>query len=184
MNMISRISTNVLLVAALLATGNVAAGPGHDHGEAASVANTGKTSPRFDAHSDLFEAVGSLGASELSIIIDRYSSNEPLLNAKVELESGSTKLAGVFHVEHGDYSFAAKPFEKPGTYPITLTITAGDDVDILAGNLIVPAAEAAHTHADGLTAWKNWATIGALVVGVGIAFMFFMRRRAGRVSHV
>ncbi len=184
MNLISRISTNVLLVAAFLATGNVTAGPGHDHGDTPAVASTGKASPRFDAHSDLFEAVGVLGVSELSIIIDRYHNNEPLLNAKVELESGSTKLAGIFHVEHGDYRFAAKPFEKPGAYPITLTITAGDEVDILAGNLIVPAAEAAHTHADGLMAWKSWAVIGALVVGFGIAVTLFVRRRVGGVSHV
>ena len=184
MKLISRISTNLMLVAALWATCNVAASPGHDHGDATTVANTGKSSPRFDAHSDLFEAVGVLGVSELSIIIDRYNSNEPLLNAKVELESGSTKLAGIFHVEHGDYQFAAKPFEKSGAYPITLTITAGDEVDILAGNLIVPAAEAAHTHADGLMAWKSWAVTGTLVVGFGIAVTLFVRRRVGGVSHV
>lgn len=183
MNLFSRISINTLLVAALLVTANVTAGPGHDHGDTPP-ANTGKASPRFEAHSDLFEAVGVVGASELSIVIDRYHSNEPLLNAKVELESGGTKLVGAFHVEHGDYSFAVKPFEKPGTYPITLTITAGDDVDILAGNLLVPAAEAMHTHADVPMVWKRWAAIGALIVGAGIAVMLLARRRSERLSHV
>ena len=186
MNLLSRISKNAFFVAALFATGNVAAGPGHNHGDAAPAANNGKASPRFEAHSDLFEAVGTLGTSELSIIIDRYNNNEPLLNAKVELESGSTKLAGVFHAVHGDYSFAAKPFEKPGNYPITLTVTAGEDVDILAGNLMIPPAETAHAyaHEDGATPWKSWAAIGALVVGFGVAIMLFVRRRSGRVSYV
>ena len=184
MNLISRICTNVLFAAALLPTGNAVAGPGHDHGDAPAVVTTGKASPRFEAHSDLFEVVGILGAGELSIFIDRYPSNEPMLNAKVELESGSTKLASVFHVDHGDYSFAAKPFENPGAYPITLTITAGGDVDILAGNLIVPAAEAAHTHANGFMTWKSWAAIGAVVVGIGIVFILFVRRRTGRGNHV
>ncbi|MBC7624295.1 MAG: hypothetical protein H7232_13000 [Aeromicrobium sp.] len=184
MNLLSRISKNALFVAALFATGNVAAGPGHDHGDVAPATNTGKASPRFEAHSELFEAVGTLGTSELSIIIDRYNNNEPLLNAKVDLESGSTKLAGVFHAEHGDYSFAAKPFEKPGNYPITLTVTAGEDVDILAGNLMIPPAETAHAHEDGATHWKSWAAIGALVVGFGVAITLFVRRRSGRVSYV
>lgn len=184
MNSISRLSSTVLLVAGLFAACIVAASPGHDHSDTSAVANTGVASPRFDAHSDLFEVVGNLRASELSIFIDQYASNEPLLNAKVELESGGTKLTGQFRVAQGDYSFASKPFEKPGAYPILLTITTADDVDILAGNLLVPDAKAGHSLAKDSTAWKNWAVIGILVVAVGLAVTLFVHRRVGKISHV
>jgi hypothetical protein len=165
------------------------AGPGHDHGDAPAT-TTGKSSPRFEAHSDLFEAVGVLGKDELSLFIDRYKNNEPVLNAKVEMESVTTKMQGKFHAEHGDYSFDAKAFEKPGSYPISLTITAGAEVDILAGNLVVPDPAASHDHANDPLPWKRWLVIaGAVtVLLVGIAAVFNSRRNSRRhtrkVSHV
>lgn len=184
MNSFLSISAGALMLTALFVAGNVDAGPGHDHGDGAPAAGAGKASPRFEAHSDLFEAVGVLGASELSIVIDRYASNEPVLSAKVELESGSVKAVAQFHAEHGDYSFPSKPFEKPGSYPITLTITAGDEVDILAGNLVVPDPAAGHEHAVTAMSWKSGAVIAALIVVLGIAATLFIRRRSGKVSHV
>lgn len=167
-----------LFFAALLPPG-VLAGPGHDHGDAPPAA-AGKASPRFEANSDLFEVVGVLAGGELSVLIDRYKNNEPVLNAKVELESGAFKANGAFHADHGDYSFSSKAFEKPGTYPIGLTITAEDDIDILAGNLIVPETEADHDHAHAPFAWKRWAAIGAAVALSILITVFIVRRRAGR----
>ena len=184
MNSFLNIGAKALLLAALFTVGLASAGPGHDHGDGAPGATAGKSSPRFEAHSDLFEAVGVLTGSELSIIIDRYASNEPVLNAKVELESGAIKAVAQFHADHGDYSFPSKAFAKPGSYPITLTITAGDEVDILAGNLVVPDPEAGHDHRTVVLPWKSWAAIGALIVILGIAATLFIRRRSVRISHV
>lgn len=178
-----RLSSTTLLAVALFQTPFFAsAGPGHDHGDAAPVA-TGKASPRFEAHSDLFEAVGVLAAGELSVLIDRYKNNEPILNAKVELESGAFKANGAFHADHGDYSFSSKAFEKPGTYPISLTISANDEVDILAGNLVVPVAEAGHSHSHFPANWAHWAAIVGAVACILVA-MFMLRRRAGRGRRV
>jgi hypothetical protein len=168
----------------LFASFQVAAGPGHDHGDAAPAANTGKASPRFEAHSESFEVVGVLGGSELSILIDRYKNNEPILNAKVELESGAMKVVAAFHADHGDYSVSPKAFDKPGTYPISLTITAGNETDILAGNLIVPAPEAGHANANAPLAWKRWVAIGAAIAASLLLAMFILRRRAGRNRRV
>ncbi len=134
----------VPLLCMALTSNLVIAGPGHDHGDEAPLTTTGTASPRFEAHSDLFEVVGVLGGSELSIFVDRFADNAPILKAKVELESGIAKAVGQFHEEHGDYSFAAASFQKPGSYPITLTITVGDEIDVLAGNLVVPEESASH----------------------------------------
>ncbi len=171
-----------VIVGMLYAT-TALAGPGHDHGDAPAAA-TGKSSPRFEAHSDLFEAVGVLSKDELSLFIDRYKNNEPLFNAKVEMESGTTKALGKFHADHGDYSFEAKAFEKPGSYPISLTITAGAEVDILAGNLVVPDPMAGHDHANDSLPWKRWLVIGGAVAAVliVIAIIFNTRRNSRRHS--
>ena len=153
-----------------------------DHGEAKTPAGAVAASPRFQGHSDLFEVVGILKGDELSIMIDRYATNEPVLNATVEVESGALKKMAVFHADHGDYSLPAESFRKPGTYPIILTIVAGNDTDLLVGDLVVPDLQAGHDDSaeqvSGLLKWAKPAGAAALsLVLVGIAASMWHRRR-------
>ena len=156
------------------------AGAGHDHGDAPAVA-AGTSSPRFTAHSDLFEVVGILIGDELSITVDRYATNEPVLKAKVELESGSVKVVADFHADHGDYSVPSSTFQKPGTYAVVLTITAGEQTDLLAGELVVPSPDAQAAHDGHARPWLRWAAYaaGALVLAA-IALVALRRRQRGK----
>ena len=169
------IKAYAVAVSALFVTLAVAGG-GHDHGEAVPTAS-GTSLPRFTAQSDVFEAVGVLLSDELSMLIDRAASNEPVLNATVELESGGIKLIGKFHADHGDYSFDAKPFAKAGEYPITLTIKAGADSDLLTGELIVQEpdkmASAASAHAHG---WQRDALWGGAALALALLAYAGIRR--------
>lgn len=152
------------------------ASDGHSHGPAPA-AISGPALPRFTAQSDLFEAVGVLSGNELSITIDRYASNEPVLAAKLEMESGSFKAVLDFHADHGDYSAPAAPFKNPGTYPITLTIIAGEQSDLLAGELVVPdpkaSADVRYSHAP----WWRWLTYAAALAALLAVAVRFLRRR-------
>ena len=111
--------------------------------------------PRFEARSETFEIVGRLQGGELSLFINRYDTNEPVLNARVELESGDLKAAAPFHGDLGDYAVADEAFLKaiaqPGDHPVVITILAGDDSDLLEGTLSVAGSGAAggHGHAHG-----------------------------------
>ncbi len=154
------------------------AGGGHDHGEAKPTA-AGPAPPRFTAQSDLFEAVGILLSDEFSVLIDRTASNEPVLNATVELSSGGITLVGKFHADHGDYSFDSKPFAKAGEYPIILTIRAGADSDLLTGDLDVRDASAASSAAaanEHAHAWERAALWGGGGVLLAAALFFALRR--------
>ena len=153
------------------------AGEGHDHGETKPAAS-GPALPRFTAQSELFEAVGILGKGELAVYIDRAASNEPVVNATVELESTGIKLVGTFEPKLGEYHFDAKPFAKTGEYPITLTIKVGADSDLLTGDLDVHEAvagtpAATSTHAHGWQRAAQWGG-GGLVVAL---LLFFGGRR-------
>lgn len=130
----------VALCAALLLTPLAIGGPGHDHGDAAPTV-VGSALPRFTAQSDLFDAVGVLGRDELVVFIDRAATNEPVLNAIVELESGSVKAIGKFEATLGEYHFDGKPFQQTAVHPITLTIKAGNDTDLLSADLDVHGEE-------------------------------------------
>jgi hypothetical protein len=171
-----KLFVSCMLMLLALSTQSAVAGPGHDHGDAAPAASGAPTSPRFEAHSDLFEIVGVVNGSRMSLTIDRFATNEPVPNAKVELESGTFKGLGKFNAEQADYDFEGLAFNKPGTYPISLTITAGDEVDILAGNLVIPDPEAGHAQSkESMPTWWIWAAAGAVLAG--IAFVFFLSRR-------
>ena len=154
------------------------AGDGHDHGEAKPTA-AGPALPRFTAQSDLFEAVGILGKEELVVYIDRTASNEPVVNATVELASTGIKLVGTFDAKLGEYHFDAKPFAKAGEYPITLTVKAGADSDLLTGDLDVhEAGAAASTTATGAHAhgWQRAAEWGGGGLVVALLLFFGIRR--------
>lgn len=169
-------------LALILALGLAApamAGPGHDGGhepDEVPLASTGPAQPRFEAHSDLFEVVGALNRGELALTLDRYATNEPVADAQIELESGNYKAIGEARAEPGMYRFESVPFATPGTYPITLTITAGDDVDLLAADLVVPPAPAASaaTDASALDRRLWWGAGGVAAV---LALAFGLRRR-------
>ncbi len=175
----------VVLCATFLFTRYALAGPGHDHGDAAPTAS-GPSQPRFSAQSDLFEAVGILGKDELVIFIDRTATNDPVVNASVELESGSIKAIGKFEAALGEYHFDGKPFQQPSEYPITLTIKAGPDSDLLTAELDVHGdqslakSDTAHAHVHGWREYVPWA--GAALIAVVLATVFAIRRKRTSVE--
>jgi membrane fusion protein, heavy metal efflux system len=163
----------------------VIAGPGHDHGPETAVNATGPASPRFSAESDLFEVVGILAGKELSVFVDRYDTNEPVTKATVEMEVNGVKKNGILHNDNGDFVFPADTFTKPGSYAITLTITAGEDIDILGGNLVVPAPIDGHAHS--IWTLKNASiAAGSLVLLFSVIALIkksITRRRTWSTNH-
>lgn len=167
-------------------------GPNGEHLDAPGQnASAVGSAPSFEAHSDLFELVGRLQGGELSLLINRFATNDPVLDAKVEVESGALKAAAKFHADMGDYAVDDEAMLKllgaPGEHPIIVTVLAGQDTDLLDGNLKVAAAAAqagGHAHDDGhahglsRTAWL----IGVLFLLAGAAWLFGRTRKTSAVS--
>ena len=145
-------------------------------------------SPRVEAKTDLFELVGKLGGGEFSILIDRFSTNEPLLNAKVEVEFGSLKAAAKFHPDIGDYGIddAAflKAISRPGVHALVFTVVAGEESDLLDGTLTVGTAQDgdAHSHGQSFLGIPRSIFIGAGVTGLLLIGGVYVRRRMKRKS--
>ena len=156
-----------------------ALGPGGEHLDApggASQAAVG-TQPRLETKSESFELVARLMGNELSILVDRFETNEPVLRAQVDVESRGQKARAKFHEDHGDYSVDDAAFLKavatPGEHPLVFTVVAGNESDLLEGMLTVAAAAAPY---DDHLSWKAWVGIGAGVI-VALALAFLLRRR-------
>ncbi|WP_249661153.1 HlyD family efflux transporter periplasmic adaptor subunit [Variovorax sp. PCZ-1] len=161
------------------------AGPGHDHGDEAPTA-TGVASPRVSTHSDLFELVGIVDHNKMTIYLDRFSTNEPITQAQIELEIAQDKspIKLIAKAEaDGTFSVTNDLLEKPGTYALSFTVTAGKDTDLLAGELKIGAtvseAEQAHDHAH-TTSWLAYAGYAAAAIGavfVALLAWRWQRRR-------
>ena len=151
------------LFAALMLWQPAHAGEGHDHGNAAPTTATGPALPRFAAVSETFELVGVLDGRQLTLYLDRAADNTPVTQAQIELEIGSAKLQAT---PHGD-AYAVELADAPphGVLPITATVTAGNDTDLLAAELDLHDD---HTHEAEHTPWRRYARWGGLVA-LGIA---------------
>lgn len=172
-----------LFAAALLIASPTWAGPGHDHGDAAPAA-VGQALPRFTAVSESFELVGVLSGKQITLYIDRFADNSPVRGAQIELEIGGAKFTATKQGED-EYEVVLAEAPKPGVLPVTATVTAGNETDLLAGELDIHEAahtdEAAHTH--GWTEYAGWAAAGiaalALLAWGGRRVMAARTVRAG-----
>ena len=173
----------IVLILAVMASINSAwAGPGHDHGDAPAVA-VGNASPRVSAHSDLFELVGIADGGELKIYLDRYATNEPVTDAKVEVEVGNIKGIAAAQAD-GSYSFKNDVFSKPADLAISFTVLAGKDTDLLAGDLKIGPPADDHAHDAVAKPWLRWAAYagGALLLALVAAAIVRWRGKTSRRS--
>lgn len=155
-----------LCAAAILVASPAWAGPGHDHGDEAP-AGVGQALPRFSAVSETFELVGVLSGKQITLYLDRFADNSPVPDAQIELEIGGAKLKAA---KQGDdtYEVVLADAPKPGVLPVTATVTAGNEADLLAGELDLH--EAAHTdeaaHAHSWTEYAGWAVAAIAALGL------------------
>lgn len=154
---------------------------GHDHGEAPAAA-AGPAIPRFAATSDLFELVGVLDGQKLALYLDHAGDNSPVKEAQLELDIAGTRVP-VTRVADGEFQAALAAPLAEGVSPVTATVVAGKDTDLLAGEIDIHAA--AHAHADP-TGRRNALLAGAVAaVLAALAMVLSLRRgRAARTQRL
>ncbi|MEW6762468.1 MAG: hypothetical protein AB1437_16735 [Pseudomonadota bacterium] len=167
-----------LLATALAFAGPGAHGPNGEHLDGQSNAGgTVSTVPRVETFTESFELLGQLSGGELSIMIDRYETNEPVLNGLLEVQYKNLKAKATFHADLGDYAVDDPAFlaaiSKPGTHALLFTLIAGEESDLLEGTLQVSAAADDHGHEHA--PWGRW-LLAAVTVLVLISAVFFVRR--------
>ncbi|MEJ7804664.1 MAG: hypothetical protein WKG03_01920 [Telluria sp.] len=158
-------------------------GPNGEHLDGPANAGPVGNAPQVETFSEVFELVGKLSGGELSVMIDRYETNEPVLNGKLEVQYKGMKALAKFHADMGDYAIddekMLKALSMPGKHALLFTFIAGDDSDLLEGTLEVKArAVEEHQH----TPYWKWAALTATAAGAAITLFFFLRRRARKVT--
>ncbi|MCC7116324.1 MAG: hypothetical protein IT520_18280 [Burkholderiales bacterium] len=134
-----RFAQRTALLFALAATAALAH-EGHDHGDSpAPQAVAATLAPRATAATDAFEVVAILENAELSIYVDRYATNEPVVRAQVDVEGGGVAGVAAERVP-GVYTIAAGALRAGARVPLTISIDAASASDLVALTLDVPAA--------------------------------------------
>lgn len=179
------LSTLLFLAMALPALASPGAhGPNGEHLDGAATSAVTGTAPRVETFSELFELVGNLSGGELSILIDRYDTNEPVLRGKLEVQYKDLKAQAKFHDDIGDYAIDDEKFLKalsaPGKHALLFTFVADGESDLLEGTLEVAAqADAGHaTHAGHPGGLRWWWLLPVPVLTVAAFFVARARRRA------
>ncbi|MFP5382074.1 MAG: hypothetical protein ACLGG4_07395 [Gammaproteobacteria bacterium] len=134
----------VLTVAALSPMTGLAApgahGPNGEHLDQQPVVAGGTSLPRIEARSESYELVASLEAGQLVILVDRYETNEPVLGARLEVESGPHKAVAAFRPDSGDYTATdtalLEALASPGEHALVFTLATDNDADLLDGTLV------------------------------------------------
>lgn len=161
-------------------------GPNGEHLDSVSpVLSAGASVPRLEARTELFELVARIEGGVFSILVDRYDTNEPVLDGAVEVEVGALKRKAAFRREQGDFAVTDAAFVQalsaPGTHAVVFTVAAGKDSDLLEGSMrVAKPADDDHGHGYSIFA-RPVAWGGAIVlVAVTLAFLAWRRRRVLR----
>ncbi len=154
-----------LLVAALLfaATFSAFGHGGEDHGAPAPALNQ-SVAPRASASTGEFEVVAVLEGRQLVIHVDRFASNEPVENAKVEVDS--TPMGGrAREAAPGTYVLDIAADLAPDRHALTFSIEDGDNSDLLSATLDTSLPAVSVTQAPFWSEWAAWAVAALLLAG-------------------
>ena len=106
---------------------------GHDHGPPASPLPI-SVKPRIAAQSDIYELVASVVGTQLTIYLDRYATNDPVVDAGIEIVNGSIATAASANVD-GTYSASMPGLAAPGKHDLVFSISHKDGDDLLNGSI-------------------------------------------------
>lgn len=111
------------------------------HGAAPALPAAGYRLPSGETHSTDFELVAQLQGDTLTVYLDRYSDNQPISEASIEVESAAFS-ATLAAVAPGTYQASAVPLNHPGQHDLLFTVLAGEQSDLLEVRLSVSSPPA------------------------------------------
>lgn len=171
--------TLTLILTLVFAPALALAHGGEDHGDGAKPAIVANVTPRAEAQTELFELLATPGNGQLTVFLDRFASNAPVSDAKIEVESGDWKAVALA-AGNGSYRVSAPLFAKPGRYPLLFTIEAGADSDLIETTLVVAEAAKPAAAVRTLGSGSMWWWVGGALAALAGISLLLKRRRSGQ----
>jgi hypothetical protein len=158
MNRICQAALMGVVAVVLLATGARAhEGENHDarppeamRGAAASASVPLPSQARLSASSETFELVGVLQGRTLTLWLDRFADNTPVVGARLRMDIAGQVIEAAADGEV--YRIELPTAIDPGSLPVVATIVTPDTSDLLTAELLVPKPGAQPPAPDGASA--------------------------------
>ncbi len=155
---------------------------GEDHGDVtAPVVGIGMA-PRASAQTEDFEIVAQAQGTTLTLTLDRFATNAPVVDAQIEVESGSTLKQTAKQIAPGVYMVQGTPFGVPGSYPLSFSIQAGETSDLMATTLEIVAPTTDTGHAHGGVKWAAWTAWSVSAAALVLLLTLVLLRRRNRIG--
>ena len=153
-----------------------------DHGDKAkaTLGAPATSGQRLELKSPDVELLGLLQDGKLTLYADRYATNEPILNAKIELESNGRKLQ-MLAAKDGTYTGAADWLKQPGKHEIVVSVEANGLEDLLIGTLQVSGLKP-KVHGHSWLTYGKWAAGGVAALIAPLVLFKLIRRRKGAMA--
>lgn len=146
--------------------------------------------PTIEAATESFELVGTLFDDELSVLVDRYTSNEPVTAGTLQVDLGNIRAAATLHADMGDFSFTdpalLEALRAPGEHPLVFTLVTGDGSNRIEGRLTVAAHDDHEDGHDDDHRHASWTGVAlsaiAVAAAVALALLAWLRWRGRRAA--
>jgi RND family efflux transporter MFP subunit len=155
---------------------------GHSHDDdSAKAALAASAYPRITAQSELYEIVGIVKDKRLTVYIDRFTSNEPVTDARLQVAIGDREPVEATPAGNGSYVVPVSDLPSAGSVEVVFTIEAKAGEDLLVGSLSIPAAASTPSKwiASVPLPMRNPAVLALVAFGLGVLFGRF--QLSGRV---
>jgi len=155
----------------------------HKHEGASPSTYQAQKSPHIEASSERFEILAIFNQGELRIYVDDFRTNEPIKNAKVDVETDGIKSSSRF--EKSSMTFIVtdealvKKLNQAGEHQLIFKIVAEAESDLLAGTLLGHSEqlEGVNTPPPQNLSLYGYITLALLALGF---FLFILRRKKQR----
>lgn len=143
---------------------------GHQH-EKDKPGSIVTVAPTLTAVSENYELVGVLQARQMTVYLDQFASNAPVIDAELEFDFSGTAVKATRNAD-GTYSITLpKSIDLKSSLPVTVTIIAATGADLLSGDLVIPDSE---MHSSWMSLWLI-AAIGTSIIALLLAWLAYRR---------
>lgn len=144
---------------------------GHNHDKEIKSQSNVAAAPTLTAVSENYELVAIVQDRQMTIYLDQFASNAPVIDADLEFDFSGTVVKATRNVD-GTYSVALpKNVDLKSAIAVTITILAAAGPDLLSGDLVIPKSE---IHSSWSTVWVV-AIVAACLIALLLIWLAFKR---------
>ena len=173
-NYLSTLTKQSLLAFTFLMAGIFAvasAHEGHNHDKEIKPQSTVAAAPTLTAVSENYELVATIKGRQMTVYLDQFESNVPVIDADLEFDFSGTVVKATRNPDGTYVATLPKNIDLKRSLPVTVTIVAPAGADLLSGDLVIPKFE---IHSSWSTVWVI-AIVAACLIALLLIWLAYKR---------